>query len=110
MGKLRAKFNGYFGADFIAAAANRGADGGKQVGGFCAELHLHMTNGLHGDAMESAAPACMDGGDGAIAFVHEEDRDAVGGLHGKKHVWVAGDGGVAVAGFGSRGVEAKHRV
>ena len=51
--------------------------GGRRVG---AELHLHFPDGFGGDASEGAAPAGVDGGDGAFLGVDEEDGDAVGGL------------------------------
>ena len=66
IGKLRMKLDGDFRADFVAAAANRGADRGEQVGGLGAELHLHLADGFDGDAGESAAPSRMNGGYGAF--------------------------------------------
>src|SRR6266852_5074631 len=44
VGKLRLKLCGDFRADFVAAAADGGADGGEEVGGFGLELHVHPAN------------------------------------------------------------------
>lgn len=47
----------------------------------------------------------MNGGDGALFGVDEEDGDAVGGLHAEEKAGTVGDGGVAMAGFGRGSIE-----
>lgn len=99
VGELREKLRGDFGTDFVTATADARADGGEDVARICAEMHLHLADGFGGDASKSATPARMDGGDGALFRIDEEDRDAVGGLHGEEKARAIGDGGVATAGI-----------
>ena len=73
-----------FGADFVAARADGRAERGDDVGGARAEGHAHLAERFLHDARERAAPAGVDGGDGAAARVGKQDRDAVGGLHGEQ--------------------------
>jgi len=47
----------------------------------------------------------MNGGDGSLFGVDEENRDAVGGLDAQEEAGSIGGGGVAAAGFGGGGVE-----
>jgi len=105
IGKLRLKLGGDFGADFVTAAADRRTDGGEEAGWICAELHVHPANRFDDDALESAAPAGMNGGDGALFRIDEENRDAVGGLHTEQEAGTVGGGGIAAAGLGGCGVE-----
>jgi len=56
VGELGVELDGDFGADFVTAAADGGADGGEQVGGPGFEVHLHLADGFDGDAGEGAAP------------------------------------------------------
>lgn len=103
--ELGEELGGNFGADFVAAGADAGADGGEKVARVGAEVHLHGADGFGGDAGKGAAPASVDGGDGAFFGVDEEDRDAVGGLDGQEEAGTVGDAGVATAGIGWGGVE-----
>jgi hypothetical protein len=105
IGKLREELGGDFGADFVAAAADGRTDGGEEVGGFGFELHLHLADGFDDDALERAAPASMNGGDGTPFEVDQEKGDAVGGLDGQEEAGAVGGGGVALAGFCRCGVE-----
>ena len=105
LGKLRLKLGGNFGADFVAAAADGRADGGKEAGRLGAELHFHLADGFDDDALEGAAPTGMDGCDGAFFRVDEEDRDAVGGLYAEKEAGEIGGGSVAAARLCWCGVE-----
>src|SRR5260370_11555649 len=104
-GELGKKLGGDFGADFVAAAADRGADGGEEIRGLGAEVHLHLADGFDDDAGESAAPTGMNGGDGALFRVDEENRDTVGGLDAEEEPGTICDGGIAAARFGGCGVE-----
>ncbi len=104
-GKLRLKLGGNFSADFVAAAADGRADGGKEAGGLAAELHLHLADGFDNDALEGAAPTGMDGSDGARFRVDEEDRDAISGLYSEKQTGTVRGRSIAATGFGGRGVE-----
>jgi hypothetical protein len=100
LGKLGEELGGDFGADFVAAPANRGADGGEEVGRPGLKLHLHLAYRFDDDALKCAAPTGVDGGDGALFRVYEEDRDAVGGLHTEEKAGTVGGGGVALARLG----------
>ena len=105
IGELGVELSGDFGADFIAAAADRRADGGEEIGGFGLEVHLHLADGLDGDAGEGAAPSSVDGGYGAIFGIDEEDGDAVGGLDAEEKAGAVGGGGVTFAGLVGGGFE-----
>src|SRR5215467_819260 len=95
--KLRLEFNRDFNADFVATTANGGTDCGDQVCGLCAELHFHFANVFGDDALQCAAPACMNRGDGSFFGVGQENRNAVGSLNGKEQAWTVGGGGIASA-------------
>lgn len=81
IGELRGEFGDKVGGDFVAARTDRRADRGKEIGGFGAEFELHAADGLLRDSGESAAPTGMNGGNGALFRIHQEDRDAIGGLN-----------------------------
>ncbi len=110
IGKLRLKLGRNFSPDFVAAAADRGADGGEQAGWICAELHVHPANRFDDDAPERAAPACMDGSDGALLRIDEENRDAVGGLHPQEEAGTVRGGSIAAARFRGCGVEKMYDI
>lgn len=105
VGKLRGELGDEVGADFVAAGADGRTEGGEEVGGPGTETHLHLTNGLCGDAGEGAAPAGMDGRDGAPLGIDEEDGYAVGGLNAKEQSGSIADRRIAFAGFLGRGAE-----
>ena len=96
--ELRLKLDGDFGADFVAAAADGGADGGQQIRGPGAELHVHLADSLGDDAVKRTAPSGMDGGDGALFWINKKNGNTVGGLYAKEQAWAVGDGGVACHG------------
>src|SRR5713226_4636665 len=81
-GELGMELGGDFGADFVAAAADGWADGGEEAGGIGFELHVHLANCFDDDALQGATPAGVNGGDGALFHIDEEDGDAVGSLNG----------------------------
>ena len=95
IGKLGEEFGGDFGADFVAATADRWTDGGEKIFGIGAELFAEFADGFLGDTGESSLPAGVDGGDGAGLGIDEEDGDAVGGLRGKEKIFLVSDGGIA---------------
>src|SRR5437773_4116642 len=103
--KLRLKLDGDFGADFVAAAADGRPDGGKEVGGLGFELHLHLPDSLRNDALERAAPTGVNGGDGALFRIDEENRDTVSGLYAQEEPGAVRCGAIALARFGGCGVE-----
>jgi len=82
VGELGEELGGDISADLIAAWTDAGTDGDQEVARVGAEVHLHLADGFGGDAGQGAAPAGVDGGDGAFFGVDEEDRDTVGGLDG----------------------------
>ena len=104
-GELREELGGDFGADFVAATADGWADGGEEVGGVGFVLHLHFADGLDEDALEGAAPSGVNGGDGALFGVDEENGDAIGGLDSEEKAGAVRGGGVAAARSGGCGVK-----
>lgn len=108
--ELRLELDGNLRADFVAAAADGRADGSEQVRGPGAELHVHLADGLGDDALERAAPSGVDGGDGALFGVHEENGDAVGGLHEEKQAGAVRYRSVAAAGCPRRIIEEVHDI
>jgi len=105
IGELGVELDGDFGADFVTAAADRGTDGGEEIDGLGAEMHLHLADGFDGDAGEGAAPSGVNGGHSAVFGVDEENGDAVGGLDAEEEAGTVGGRGVAFAGFGGDGVD-----
>lgn len=97
IGKLRLKLDSDLRADFVTAAANRGADGGENILGLRAELHLHLADGFCNDALERAAPSRMDGGNRALLGVNEKNRHTIRGLDSEEQARAIGHRGVAAA-------------
>ncbi len=84
VGELRGKFLHNLRTDFITTLADAGADGGENVSGLSREFHLHTAERLCSNARNRAAPSGMDGSDGAMTRVNEQDGDTVGGLDGEE--------------------------
>ncbi len=97
--ELGLELGGDFSADFVAAAADRGAYGSEEVGGLGFEFHLHLADGFDDDALERAAPAGVNGGDDALFRIDKENGNAVGGLYTQKEARAAGDGSITIARF-----------
>jgi hypothetical protein len=110
VGKLGEEGGGDLGANFVATAADSGAQGGEQIRGSGAKLHVHAADGFHGDALQSATPSSVNGGHGALLGIDEKNRDAIGGLDAEKKARLVGDGGVAAAEFGRGGLENVHNI
>lgn len=100
--KLRGEFLHNVRADFVAALADARADCGENVGGLRGKFHLHAAESFCGDARERAAPSGVDGGDGVMARVDEQDGNAVGGLNGEEEAGRARGEGVAFGRLGRR--------
>ncbi len=105
IGELGKKLGGDFGADFVAAATDGGADSGKQIARLGFEMHLQLADGFDDDAPEGAAPAGMNGGDSALFGIDEENRNAISGLDAQEEARTVGDGGIALTGLGRCDVE-----
>ncbi len=103
--KLGLELSGDFRANFVAAASDGRASGGEQIGGPGFEVHPHLADGFDDDALKGATPASVNGGDGAVFRVDEENRDAIGGLDTKEEPGTVRGGGIALARFGGWGVE-----
>ena len=99
------KLDGDFGADFVTATANGRAKSGEQVGGLRAELHLHLPDCFHDDALKCAAPPGVHGGDGARFRINKKNGDTVRSLDAKKQAGTIGRRSVAAAEFGGRSVK-----
>ena len=100
IGELRGEFGDEVGGDFVAARADRGADGGKEIGGLAAEFKLHAADGFLSDSGQSAAPARVNGGNRAFFRIDEEDRRAIGGLDGEEQAGTVCGRSVAFASVG----------
>ncbi len=103
--ELRPELGSNFRAYFVAAATDGRADGGKQVRGLGAELHVHLAYGFGYDALQRAAPTGMDGGHGAILGINEKNRNAVRGLDREEQARTIGSGGVAAARCSGRSIK-----
>ena len=66
---------------------------------------MKLADGFGDDAGQCSPPASVDGSDGTLLGVDQENRDAVGGLNGEQKTGAVGDGSVALAGFTSRPIE-----
>ena len=108
--KLRFEFDGNFRAYFVAAPADGRADGSEQAIRPRAELHLHFPNGFCDDALQRAAPAGMNGGDGSLFGIDEKNGDAIGGLNAEKQAGANCCGGVPATGLGGHGIEDLHNI
>ena len=85
--RLRPQGRAHGGGDVVirlkAARADAGADGGQEIGGVRAAVLRHGPDGLCQDAPGTAPPPGVDGGDGGVDGVVEEDHAAVGGENGE---------------------------
>ena len=82
--ELGGEFGDKFDANFITTRADGRTKRGEKVGRLAAEFELHAANGLLSDASESAAPPSMNSGDYALLGINEENRYAIGCLHGEQ--------------------------
>jgi hypothetical protein len=105
IGELRGEFGDEVGGDFVAAGADRGADGGEEIGGLAAEFEPHAADCFLRDARESAAPARVNRSNGSFFRIHKKNWNTVGGLDGEEQPRAICGGSVAFAGFGGRPVE-----
>lgn len=101
---------GDLGANFVATAADRGAKRGEQIGRLSGEFHVHFSDGFHDDALQSAAPTRVDGGDSSLSGIDEKNRNTVGGLGAKKKSGSVCDRGVTAAGVSWSCIEHVHDV
>ena len=99
IGELGREFDNKIGSDFIAAWADGRTDGSEKMRRVAAKFELHAANGFLGDAGERAAPASVNGGNGAFLGIDDQDRDAIGGLYGEEKAGAIGSGGVSSAGI-----------
>ena len=110
VGELGDEGCGNFRAYFVAAAPDRRADGSEQAIWPRAELHLHFPNGFCDDALQCAAPAGMNGGDGSLLGIDEKNGDAIGSLNAEKQAGANGCGSVPATGLGGHGIEDLHNI
>jgi hypothetical protein len=85
------------GANFVAAAADGGADGGNEVFRASAEFHAHPADGFLDDALEGAAPTGVNSGDSVAAGVSQKYRDAISGLDREEETRPIRQRGIAAA-------------
>ena len=91
IGKLRFEFGENLFTDGVTAEANAGADGGDQVLRAGAECETHAADAGFDNTFKGAAPAGVEGGDGALLAIGDEDGNAIGGLNGEEQAGVRGD-------------------
>ena len=99
IGELRGELRDQFGADFVAAGTNAWAYCRKKIARIGLKAGVKFTNGFFEDAGQSAAPAGVNGGDGAVLGIDEKDGDAIGGLNAEKKAGSFGKRGVAFTRF-----------
>ena len=80
IGELRSEFGYEFGAHFVATAVDRRAESCDEVGWLGAELHAHLPDGFLRDSGKCSAPAGVNGSDGALLWIDQQNRNAVGRL------------------------------
>ena len=107
-GKLRVEIARDLRADFVAAAADAGAERGDHVLGLRAEFHVHAPESFRGDAAERAAPSGVNRGDGAPLRIGEKDGNAVRGLHHEQQAGLAREERVALGRVLRAGVRRIH--
>jgi hypothetical protein len=101
---------GDLGAHFVATTADRGAKRGEQIGRLGGEFHLHFSDGFHDDALQSASPARVDGGDSTSSGINEKNGNTIGGLDAEKKTRLICSGSVASTEFGGSGFENVHDI
>jgi len=101
---------GDLGANFVAAAADRRAERGEQIARLGGEFHLHFSDGFHDDALQSASPARVDGGDSTFSGINEKNGNTISSLDAEKKTRLICGGGVAATGFGGSGFENVHDI
>ncbi len=75
------ELRGHIGSYFVAAFTDARPNGGVQIGGPGTETRGHGFHRARRNARRRAAPAGVHRRHGAMPFVHEQDRNAVGGLY-----------------------------
>ena len=85
VGELGGEFGADFFSDGVAALRDAGADGGDEIFRLAAEFEAHATDAALYDALEGAAPAGVEDGNGFAAGVGNHDGDAVGGLDAEEN-------------------------
>jgi hypothetical protein len=70
-----------FGTHFEAALADTGANRNKKIGRTAAIKLPHPGDCMHQDARQGSPPAGMDGGDGALYRIRNQNRKAIRNLH-----------------------------
>ena len=105
IGELGHELRGDFSTNFVATGADCWAEGREQIGRIGSQLHLHFADSFDDDALQSAAPARMDGRDGALLDVDQEDWDAVSGLDSEEETPTISHGGIALRRLGRSGID-----
>jgi hypothetical protein len=109
-GKLGKELGGDFSTNFVAAAADGRANAGEEIRRLGFKVHLHLADCLDRDAGQRAAPAGVNGSDGMLFGVNEENGDAVSGLYAQEKPGAVSGQGITPARFGGHGVEKMDHV
>lgn len=76
-----AEVGGHFRTDLVAAFANARPDGRVKIGGPASVPIAHCADCLAGDSSDRPSPPRVDRRDDAQPRIHQQDGDAIGGLH-----------------------------
>src|ERR1041384_4005721 len=94
---LPSEMRRHFRPDFIAALSDARPDRGMQVAGVAAEPLVQCLDGARRDLRHGATPAGMYGRHGAPPLVDEQDRNAIGRLHGNDGILLVLEQRIALA-------------
>src|SRR5438128_2374856 len=73
VGELGTKLRDHFFTDFIATLLNRWAYGRDDPSWIRSEVTAHDADGFFGESLERTSPARMNGGDGAMFRIGEQN-------------------------------------
>jgi hypothetical protein len=107
-GELRSELGDEFGANLVATAANRWAESRENILGAGAEVHAHLAESFFRNASERPAPAGMNRGDGALLWIDQQNRNAIGRLHAEQQAGRVGERSIASAGPVRRRLNESH--
>jgi hypothetical protein len=74
---------------------NAGSDGGQEVARFSVEPAAHLADAFFDDSLDGSTPSGVKGAHGPIFPVNEDDRQAIGSLHGEQKAGSIGDQAIA---------------
>jgi len=91
------KLTGHLRSHFVTALSDSRTDGDEQVVRPARKSLLHILDRPNCNLLHCPAPAGVNRGDGAVARINHQNRDAIGGLDGDEPSWCFLDQGITVA-------------